>query len=155
MPDPLYTLTESPIQGLGLFAARRIRKGTRIIEYTGEHITEEEASRRYDDDAMIRHHTFLFSVGEDEVIDAAVGGNDARFINHSCQPNCEAVQDEDRIFIVALRKIESGEELTYDYQLERDEEPDATWAALYACRCGAPNCRGTLLDVSGAAAQPT
>jgi SET domain-containing protein len=125
MSEPFYTLTNSRIQGMGLFASRRIRKGTRIIEYTGERIDQDEASRRYDDDAMDRHHTFLFGIDDDTVIDAAVGGNDARFINHSCNPNCEAVMEDDRIFIYALRKIDAGEELTYDYQLERgDESPD-------------------------------
>ncbi len=147
-----YILRKSPIQGYGLFASRDIKKGKTIIEYTGEHITEEEASRRYDDDAMDQHHTFLFSVGDDDVIDAAVGGNDARFINHSCDPNCEAVQDDNRIFIVSTRKIREGEELTYDYQLERDDEPDESWTTRYACRCGSPKCRGTLLDVSTEAA---
>ena len=148
MPEPFYTLTNSRIQGKGLFAARRIRKGTRIIEYTGERIDEDEASRRYDDDAMDRHHTFLFGVDEDTVIDAAVGGNDARFINHSCDPNCEAVMEDDRIFIFALRKIDPGEELTYDYQLERGDESAESWTTLYPCRCGAANCRGTLIDTA-------
>jgi len=146
MSEPLYTLTNSRIQGKGLFAARRIRKGTRIIEYTGERITEDEASSRYDDDAMERHHTFLFGIDDDTVIDAAVGGNDARFINHSCDPNCEAVIEDDRIFIFALRKIDAGEELTYDYQLERGDESADTWTTQYPCRCGAPNCRRTLID---------
>ena len=146
MSKPLYTLSESGIQGMGLFASRPVRKGTRIIEYIGERITDDEAADRYDDDSMGRHHTFLFGVGDDVVIDARVGGNDARFINHSCDPNCEAIQEDDRIFIVALRRILPGEELTYDYQLERDGESDETWASLYACRCGASNCRGTMLE---------
>jgi SET domain-containing protein len=152
MPKLLYKRKKSGIQGHGLFARQFIKKGKTIIEYTGEHITEEEASRRYDDDTMERHHTFLFSVGDDEVIDAAVGGNDARFINHSCDPNCEAVQDGNRIFIVSIRKIREGEELTYDYQLEREDVPQESWTKLYACRCGSPKFRGTLLDVSTEAA---
>ncbi len=149
MPKYLYALRNSRIQGYGLVAIQDIKKGKTIIEYTGQHITDEEASRRYDDDAMERHHTFLFAVDDDEVIDAAVGGNDARFINHSCDPNCEAVQDGKRIFIVSIRKIKKGEELTYDYKLERDDEPEEKWMAKYPCRCGAPNCRGTLIDTNG------
>src|SRR5689334_2436613 len=91
--SPLIEVRRSPIAGLGVFAARAIPEGTRLIEYTGERIGPEEADRRYDDDAMTSHHTFLFAVDDDVVIDAAVGGNDARYINHSCAPNCEAVDE--------------------------------------------------------------
>ena len=143
--EPLFELRRSAIQGRGAFALRRIRKGTRIIEYTGEIISNEEADRRYDDDSMRRHHTFLFSLDDGTCIDAAVGGNDARFINHSCDPNCEAVDVKGRIFIEAIRTIEPGEELVYDYAYERDGENDERWEQLYVCRCGAPNCRGTIL----------
>lgn len=142
---PYFEIRASPIQGQGAFALRRIRKGSRIIEYTGERISPEEADRRYDDDAMERPHTFLFTVSRRTIVDAAVGGNDARFINHSCEPNCEAVIDGGRIFIEALRTIQPGEELTYDYQLERPGPYRKEWRQRYACRCGAPNCRGTLL----------
>ena len=124
---------------------RRIRRGTRIIEYTGEVIDDEEADNRYDDETMRRHHTFLFAVAKDVVIDGAVGGSDASYINHSCEPNCEAVIEDQRIFIEALRTIEPGEELVYDYQYERDGAPDESWETLYACECGAPTCRGTIL----------
>jgi SET domain-containing protein len=143
-----FEVRPSPIQGLGGFATRRIRKGDRIVEYVGERITDEQADDRYDDTKMERHHTFLFSLGDGTAIDAAVGGNEARFINHSCAPNCEAVQDEDRIFIEAVRDIEPGEELFYDYAYERGGDPDEDdedATKLYACRCGAPNCRGTIL----------
>src|SRR5690349_13025091 len=78
--DPPFELRKSSIQGLGAFATRRIRKGTRIIEYTGERIPQKEADARYDDESMKRHHTFLFSLDDDTCVDAAVGGNDARFI---------------------------------------------------------------------------
>jgi SET domain-containing protein len=141
----MFELRSSPIHGHGVFALRRIRKGTRLIEYVGERITSEAADLRYDDDAMDRPHTFLFTVDVRTVIDAAVGGNEARFINHSCNPNCEAVDDGGRIFIEALRNIRPGEELTYDYRLERNGRWRKEWAARYACHCGAPNCRGTLL----------
>ncbi len=140
-----FAIRASPIQGRGAFALRRIRKGTRLIEYTGERITPAEADERYDDDAMASPHTFLFTVNKRTVIDAAVGGNEARFINHSCDPNCEAVDDHGRIFIEAVRTIQPGEEITYDYHLERPGPYRAEWARRYACRCGAKNCRGTLL----------
>ena len=140
-----FELRSSSIHGQGVFAVRRIHKGTRLIEYVGERITPEAADLRYDDDAMEVPHTFLFTVGAHTVIDAAVGGNEARFINHSCNPNCEAVDDDGRIFIEAIRNIRPGEELTYDYHLERDGRWRKEWAERYACRCGAPNCRGTLL----------
>jgi SET domain-containing protein len=142
---PLFELRKSAIQGRGAFALRRIRKGTRIIEYVGEIIPNEEADRRYDDDSMKRHHTFLFSLDNGTCIDAAVGGNDSRFINHSCDPNCEATDVKGRIFIEAIRTIQPGEELAYDYAYERDGEHDDEWEQLYVCRCGAANCRGTIL----------
>jgi SET domain-containing protein len=115
------------------------------VEYVGERISPDEADRRYDDAAMKRHHTFLFSVSKRTVIDAGVNGNDARFINHSCAPNCEAIDDGGRIFIEAIRTIDPGEELTYDYAYERDGTEDEDWERLYACKCGAPTCRGTIL----------
>jgi SET domain-containing protein len=143
--EPLYEVRASPIQGQGVFALRRIRKGTRIDEYTGERITPEEADARYDDDAVDRPHTFLFTVDDRTVIDGAVHGNAMRLVNHSCDPNCEAVDDGGRIFVEALRTIQPGEELTYDYHLERPGRYRKEWAERYACRCGAPNCRGTML----------
>src|SRR5689334_5600546 len=105
---PLYAVRPSAIAGLGVFAARRISQGTRIIEYIGERISDEEAGRRYDDDAMEQHHTFLFSVDDDTVIDGGVNGNEARYINHACAPNCEAVNEEGRIYIEALADIDPG-----------------------------------------------
>jgi SET domain-containing protein len=142
---PLFEVRASPIAGLGVFALRRIRQGTRIIEYVGERISSDEADARYDDDAMEQHHTLLFAVDDDMVIDAAVGGNEARFINHSCAPNCEAVDESGRIYIEAIADIAPGAELLYDYALTRDEPWDDRWSKLYACRCGAATCRGTIL----------
>jgi SET domain-containing protein len=139
-----FELRRSPIQGTGAFAIRPIRAGTRIIEYLGERIPHEEADRRYDDASMSRHHTFLFTLDKRTVIDAAVDGNDARFINHSCDPNCESVNRRGRIFIEALRPITPGEELTYDYRYERDGT-EANDDALYVCHCGSARCRGTIL----------
>jgi len=141
----VYRVRKSTIQGRGVFATRRIGKGTRIIEYTGEQIGPEEADRRYDDDAMDRHHTFLFGIDDDISVDAAVGGNAARYINHSCDPNCEAVIEDDRIFIDAIKDIPSSAELVYDYQYERPGRFRASWKELYACHCGSPKCRGIIL----------
>jgi uncharacterized protein len=145
-PDsPYLEIRTSAIQGRGGFAAMPIRKGTKIIEYVGERISQKEADRRYDDASMKRHHTFLFSLDNGKVIDAAVGGNDARFINHSCDPNCQALETRSRIFIEALRDIAKGEELFYDYAYERSDETTAEDEELYKCLCGSPKCRGSIL----------
>lgn len=141
-----FELRPSSIQGQGAFALRPIRKDERIIEYLGERISQDEADERYDDTTMSRHHTFLFNVDDDTVIDAAHEGNDARFINHSCNPNCQALLEKDRIFIYALRDIAEGEELSYDYSYERTEDMGEEEERLYVCHCGAPNCRGTILN---------
>jgi len=143
--SPYFELRKSDIQGRGAFALRTIRAGTRIVEYVGEQIDQDEADRRYDDAHMKRHHTFLFSLDSGMVIDAAVGGNDSRFINHSCDPNCQAIEDKGRIFIEALRTIRPDEELLYDYAYERTSSTTKEDEELYKCRCGAPNCRGTIL----------
>jgi hypothetical protein len=143
-PQP-FELRRSSIQGRGAFATRAIRKGARIIEYLGERISQAVADERYDDTKMSRHHTFLFNVDEDTVIDAAHEGNDARFINHSCDPNCQAFLEGDRIFIYALRDIAEGEELSYDYSYDRTEDMGPEEERMYICRCGAKTCRGTIL----------
>jgi uncharacterized protein len=138
-------LRRSPIQGLGGFARVDIPKGTRIIEYTGEKISNAEADRRYDDEKMRRHHTFLFILNSRTILDAAVGGNEARFINHSCEPNCEAVIGRGHIWIESTRRIPAGTELVYDYQFEDDPEYTDDDLRFYACRCGSPKCRGTIV----------
>ncbi|GEL72697.1 SET domain-containing protein [Myxococcus virescens] len=140
-----FELHPSSIQGQGAFAIRRIRKGTRIIEYLGERITQAEADVRYDDESMARHHTFLFNLDKRTVLDAGTIHNEARYINHSCAPNCEALIEKGHIYIYALTSIEPGEELVYDYGYERTEDMGPEAEALYVCRCGAPNCRGTIL----------
>jgi hypothetical protein len=126
---------------------RYIRKGTKILEYTGERISNREADIRYDDAGMKRHHTFLFVLDKKTVIDGAIsaGGGDASYINHSCDPNCEAIITGKRIFIHALRGIHPGEELAYDYQYERTGENDDELEKFYICKCGSPNCRGTIM----------
>lgn len=142
---PYFKVRRSRVHGKGAFALRRIRKNTRIIEYLGERVSHQEADRRYADRDVSDNHTFLFIVDARTVIDAGVSGNDARFINHACEPNCETVIEGKRVFIEALRTIEPGEELNYDYQLGRspDDPPDVD--QIYACRCGKANCRGTML----------
>jgi SET domain-containing protein len=142
---PAFEIRRSRIQGRGGFATRRIKRGERVGEYTGERISQTEADRRYDDDAMARHHTFLFAVSARTVIDAAVGGNDTRFINHSCAPNCDAVIERGRVFIDARKPIFEGEELFYDYSYEREKDAGPDAESQYPCWCGAAKCRGTIL----------
>jgi len=145
--EPLYVVRNSPIHGRGVFANRYIRKGTRILEYKGERISNREADQRYDDTRMKRHHTFLFTLDKKTVIDGAMsaGGGDASYINHSCDPNCEAIITGKKIFIHARRGIEPGVELAYDYQYERTGKDDAELEKFYFCRCGADNCRGSIM----------
>ena len=142
---PLYRVRRSKIHGTGVFAARDIRKGARICEYLGDRISHAEADRRYEEKADDDNHTFLFTVDEKIVIDGGVGGNDARYINHSCDPNCETVIDDRRGFVEAIRAIPKGTELGYDYLIERDDSDPPDIDVIWACRCGAKTCRGTML----------
>jgi SET domain-containing protein len=147
-PEAPVQVRRSRIQGRGVFATRDIGRGERIMEYTGERISHEEASERYDDETMRRHHTFLFTVDDEVVIDGARFGNDARYINHSCAPNAYSVVARKRVYIHALKKIRAGEEILYDYWYSID--PGYTLEELrrlYPCHCGAPKCRGTLAGV--------
>jgi hypothetical protein len=144
--SPLCVVKRSRIHGRGVYAARRIRSGTRIIEYVGDRISHEEADARYEMKAEDDGHTFLFVVDDDLCIDAGVGGNAARYINHKCDANCETLIEGRRVFIEATRTIEPGEELGYDYQLTWESTDDPDELKLYECRCGAANCRGTMLD---------
>jgi hypothetical protein len=145
-PNPYVLVRNSKIHGRGVYAARRIRKGTRIIEYVGDRISHEEADARYDSKPEDDGHTFLFVVDDDLCIDAGVGGNAARFINHKCDANCETIIEDRRVFIEAIRTIQPGEELGYDYQLTWESTDDPEELKLYRCLCGASNCRGTMLD---------
>jgi hypothetical protein len=146
---PLFEARTSPIHGTGVFAIRRIRTGTRIIEYVGERVSHAEADRRYQRKDANDNHTFLFIVDRRTVIDAGVGGNAARFINHSCAPNCETVIEDRRVFIYALRDIAAGEELAYDYLIQREPDDPPDVEAVFRCCCGAPVCRGTMLAPKG------
>jgi uncharacterized protein len=142
---PMLRVCRSPVHGLGVFATRRIAKGTRIIEYLGQRIGHKEANRRYAEKHASDNHTFLFVVDRGVVIDAGTDGNDARFINHGCDPNCESVIDNRRVYIEALRTIRPGEELKYDYSIARDRDDPPNIDELFACRCGVDSCRGTML----------
>ncbi|GFE86170.1 SET domain-containing protein [Steroidobacter agaridevorans] len=144
--SPLVEARNSPIHGRGVYAIVPIKKGARVIEYLGERISHGEADARYEKKGDDDGHTFLFIASNRTVIDAGVDGNDARFINHSCAPNCETVIENSRVFIDAIRNIKPGEELGYDYQLTWESTDDPAELALYACRCGAKKCRGTMLD---------
>ncbi|HEX5462840.1 MAG TPA: SET domain-containing protein-lysine N-methyltransferase [Steroidobacteraceae bacterium] len=143
--QPLFEVRRSAVHGMGAFALRRIRKGTRIIEYLGERVSHREADRRYESKDANDAHTFLFIVDSRTVIDAGVDGNEARFLNHSCNPNCESVIENRRVYIEAVRTIEPGEEMTYDYQIQREEDDPPGIEEVFACRCGFPQCRGTML----------
>jgi SET domain-containing protein len=143
---PLYLVRRSKIHGNGVYAARDITKGTRIVEYLGERISHAQADARYEEKGQDDGHTFLFVVSSKVVIDAGVDGNDARFINHSCDPNCETVIEGGRVFIEAVRDIRKGEELGYEYGLTWESTDDPDELANYACRCGAAKCRGSMLD---------
>jgi SET domain-containing protein len=148
-PAPASTrriqVRRSGVHGKGVFALVDIAEGETLIEYVGEIISWEEAQERHPHDPSDPNHTFYFHVNEDKVIDAVNGGNSSRWINHSCDPNCEADEDNDRIFIKALRNIHAGEELNYDYGLIIDEPYTPKLKAEYPCWCGSANCRKTLL----------
>jgi SET domain-containing protein len=143
---PLFEVRHSRIHGYGVFALRRIRKGTMVIEYLGDRVTHALANERYADKDPKDGHTFLFTVDAKTVIDAGVDGNEARFVNHGCHPNCQTVNTGKRIFIEALRTIQPGEELAYDYQIQRDDDDPADVDVIFACRCGAKGCRGSMLE---------
>ncbi len=139
-PDPALG-----VHGRGVLALQDIAAGEVLVEYTGEIITWQEAQDRHPHDPSQPNHTFYFHVDEDRVIDANYGGNSARWINHSCDPNCFADEQDGRIFITALRNIAAGEELNYDYGLIIEERYTPKLKAEYPCWCGAATCRGTLL----------
>ena len=156
-PAPKKTLASPPakgrriqvkrsgVHGKGVFAARHISAGDDIMEYVGEVISWDEAQRRHPHDLCDPNHTFYFHIDGDHVIDALFGGNASRWINHSCEPNCESDERGGRIFILARHDIAAGTELTYDYGLVLEERYTAKLKAEYACHCGHANCRGTML----------
>ena len=145
-------LRRSPIHGNGVFAVIDIPKGTELIEYRGRRMTHAQIDRMYAD-TTDNGHTFLFTLNDRYVIDANVDGNIARWINHSCQPNCQAVIEEsgdgdprnDRVLIETIRKLRPGEELTYDYRIDPGERLTPRLKEIWACRCGSRRCLGTML----------
>jgi SET domain-containing protein len=145
---PLFEVRHSAVHGFGVFAARRIRKGTTVIEYLGDRVSHAQADARYEGKDPNDNHTFLFTVNAKTVIDAGVNGNEARYINHGCDPNCESTTVNKRVFIVAIRTIQPGEELSYDYQIQRDSDDAPNIDEVYACRCGALKCRGSMLEAA-------
>lgn len=145
-----FITRRSRIHGNGVFAAMDLPAGTVLIEYKGRRITPRQADAWYDE--MYSGHTFLFALNDDWIIDANVGGNSARWINHSCAPNCIPYLHEhptdhrrDKVFIETLRDVRKGEELTYDYGIAFDVPYTAELKRIWACHCGAPDCSGTLL----------
>lgn len=147
-----YVVRASPIHGKGVFAAVDLPAGATLMEYKGARIPRDEARRR-DAALTASGHTYLFDINDDWVIDGSVGGNAARFINHGCDPNCEPLihvdiggdARRDKVRIHTLRAIRAGEELTFDYGIVLAVPHTARIKKLWACRCGAPRCRGTML----------
>ena len=144
---------KSSIHGNGVFALEALRKGERVVEYKGLRRTHAEVDA--DDTGDVESgHTFLFTLNDDYVIDANHKGNDARWINHSCAPNCEAVIAEaegddrtaDKVFIEAIRDIKPGEELTYNYGITLAERHTPRLKKIWECRCGSRKCSGTMLQ---------
>jgi hypothetical protein len=139
----LFEVRGSGIHGSGVFAIADIPKGTRLIEYLGERITGEQMDARYAGDTS--PHTFVFSLADGSFLDATKDGNEARFINHSCKPNCESIEDEGRIYIDSTRAIRAGQELSFDYGIVLEERHTKARKAFYGCKCAKRGCKGTML----------
>jgi len=145
-PSPPYVVRPSPTHGRGVFATRTIRKGARIVEYRGSRLAPGAADKRPASNAADPYHTLMFKLHDGTVIDASLRGNAARWINHGCDPNCEAIEyDKGRVFICAKRTIRAGEELRYDYRLQYEGRMSRPAQRAFTCRCGARRCRGTML----------
>ncbi|MFD2365759.1 SET domain-containing protein [Pseudoduganella sp. GCM10020061] len=142
---PAFEVHNSPVHGNGVFARRPIEAGERIVEYQGRRIEWDEATERAERSGQPVNYTLFFTLADGRVIDGGDQGNDARFINHSCEPNCEAYEEDGRVFIHALRDIDKGEELAYNYALIYDGRHTAAIKKAFECRCGAPSCSGVML----------
>ncbi|WP_395770754.1 SET domain-containing protein [Arenimonas sp.] len=148
-----FEVRRSKIHGSGVFAAKNIKKGEFIIEYKGLLRSHEEVDAAYDGEDETGH-TFLFTLNEDFVLDANIKGNEARWINHSCDPNCDSEhidaedgdKSKDRIEIKAIRDIKAGDELSYNYGIRLVERHTSKLKKLWACLCGSPKCTGTMLQ---------
>ncbi|CAN5689606.1 SET domain-containing protein-lysine N-methyltransferase [soil metagenome] len=128
-------IRSSSIHAAGCYTTKAIKKGERVCEYDGPRFNKEQADERYAD----RTVTYLFSCGDTGMVIDGFGA--AMFVNHCCNPNCETEEVEGRIFVCAVRDIEAGEELTYEYHLYDSDDAEGD------CYCGAPNCRGTMFSV--------
>jgi SET domain-containing protein len=142
---PRFAVRRSGIHGRGVFARLPIQEDEVVIEYKGEVVSEAEIERRYPENFQGINHTFVFGVEHDYNIDGGSRGNAARWINHSCGPNCDSYEENRRIFIRAIRPIRPGEELTYDYAIGAGERLTPAVKARWPCWCGAKKCRGTVL----------
>lgn len=146
VPDSLpFEVRDSAIHGRGGFAVRAIPEGTRLIEYAGRRLTPAEADRLYPDDDVVGPHTFLFAIDDDVIVDAGVDGNEARWLNHSCDPNCDVIVEDGRLWIETIRDVAAGEELAYDYQMTLATRHTPAAKKRFPCACGAAACRGTML----------
>lgn len=145
-PRERIKVRRSRVHGRGVYTTARIRKGARIIEYTGRRLPWKEAEDKSPRDPSDPYHTFLFSLDNGDVIDAAEGGNESRWINHSCDPNCETIEESDRIFVHALRGLGPDEELFYDYKMVPSERRTKKLEKEFPCLCRTEKCRGTLLE---------
>ncbi len=144
--SPTYVIRESKIHGKGVFAARDIKKGERIIEYLGEKISKEESNRRGLENEERAKATgggavYIFELDEEWDVDGNFDYNDARFINHACRTNCEAVSEDGTIWIYAARDIKKDEELLYNYGYALEHFLD------HPCHCGFPECVGYIVAV--------
>lgn len=145
LTEPPYSVRRSPVHGYGAFADRQIRHGEVIDEYAGERITHKQANERYRERSERDTHTFLFTLNNRVVIDGGFGGNNSRFINHKCEPNCAPRVRQGRVFIVATRTIEAGEEIGFLYHIGREDDDPPDVDEIWACRCASPRCQGTML----------
>jgi SET domain-containing protein len=142
---PRIVLRRSGIHGRGVYARLPLHEDETVCEYKGERIGEAEVARRYPEDMHGLNHTFVFGVEDEVNIDGGSKGNIARWINHSCDPNCDTFEEDKRIFVRAIRDIRPGEELTYDYAIEAGEPLTREVKSRWPCWCGAKKCRGTVL----------
>ncbi len=136
----------SPVHGKGVFAKKTIPKGTRILEYTGEHVLKSNLPTEMANG--LTSLVYVMNLSETMAIDGERGGNDARFINHSCDPSCEVMYFDERPYIYAMREITAGEELNFDYQLGFNSNLELSFEErreMYPCKCGSANCRGTMI----------
>jgi uncharacterized protein len=138
----------SGVHGRGVFALRPLRAGELILEYAGTVMSWKRAIERHHRFGK-EGHTFLFGLSDGRVIDGSLGGNSARWLNHACVANCEAVEFDGKVHIQAVSDIEPGEELFITYGLSVEGRLSAAVRAQYECRCGHHRCRGTMLAVAG------